>query len=625
MSYSRSLLILSLLLPAFAHAQEFGRLCAQGPVPYLEGPALVQIAGNLTAGDFTDIACGDYDADGRDDIVAGSAYGDLLFYRRRDGIFDKPVLMLSAEFSFTSSRQSRLQVSPELVDLNQDGILDLLLGAGGNVYFYSRKGGLQPGKVLRAEDDRPLGQIIGSSHLAPSAEDLDGDGDADIVLGDAEGRVWWVECLSADPLRLAVPVQLAAGEAPLKVGPRARVCIGDWDGDSRYDLLVGDATGQVYFVRGRREGLAPAEPLFRHRTPAQDGVLLTEVCPRLRDVDGDDKTELLLGARSGFVATFVRSPQGPVFTGYLQAREAPIDVGRYAAPTAADWNADGVTDIVCGAEDGLVRLFLGRRDGRFEPGQMVSAVNGPVLADGPAGAYRYSWPRLADLNGDGVSDLVLGGVSGKVEMLLNLGGFRSSGTMRIGGDDIRAPGISAICLSDYDGDGDTDLFVGDLTPPNLVPVADGNKLPRFVLPTGGLAYFENQSPKGPGMPVFLKGVRLAAYVGRRGRAVEDDALDAGVLGPYYLEPLNLTGDTWNFLLGTRAGYYVFSNPKSRLYYPMPTLESTEGIPNPLFPPLYSCTAASLRGAARGLLCGLGEYGFVCYYPPEQVPQLNGGH
>jgi hypothetical protein len=614
--------ILLITLGVAVSAQEFGLLQSQGPIPYLRGPALLQTSGNLTGGDRVDIAVGDYDGDGRCDLLTGSGYGDLLFYHRRDALFDEAVLMLSSELAFTSRRGGRLQVSPELADFNGDGTLDLLLGAGPDIYFYSRRGGMQPGKVLRAQSDQSLGQIIKSSHLAPCAVDLDGDGDVDLLAGDDEGRVWWVECLQSEPLQLAEPGLLAAGGKPLQVGPRARVCAGDWDGDSRFDLIIGDATGHLYFARGTREGLAAPCALLPDRPSAQEGETLTDLCPRLMDVDGDKQLDLLLGCRSGFVATYGRTPQGPVFNGYLQAKEAPIDVGRCAAPTATDWNGDGISDLVVGAEDGLVRLYPGRRDGLYEPGQTVVTSAGPLMAQTGARGGRYSWPRLTDLNGDGVDDIVLGGGSGLVEMYLNQAGFRPAGNMRIGGVNIQAKGLSAIALTDHDGDGDPDLFLGERPLPDE-PTADP-EYPgaRFVLPAGGLAYYENECPKGRGMPLFLKGVRLAAYIGKRGRSTADDALDAGVLGLQYIEPVTLTGGRWEYLIGTRLGYYLFPATKTRQSYPTPILESAQGIPNPLFPPLYSCTAAALGGGGKGLLCGLSDYGFVCYFKPDQVPQFD---
>jgi hypothetical protein len=607
-----------------AGAQELSALLQRGPVPYLQGPAVRLISGPLTAGDDADVAWGDYDGDGRPDVIVGSGYGDLLLYRGEGSGFAPPAVLLAAMLSFARDQARRGQVSPELADLNGDGVLDLVLGAGPDVYFYSRKGGLQPGRALLVGEDRTLGQALASRHLAPCVVDFDGDGDADLLLGAAEGQIWWVECLQAETLRFAEPTLLAAGGEPLKVGPRARVAAGDWDRDGRYDLIIGDATGRLVWARGRPQGLGAPQPLFPGLPPALPGETLTHLSPRLADLDGDGYPELLLGSRSGLVATYEYTETGPRFMGYLQAREVPLDVGRYAAPAMADLDGDGQRDLVVGAEDGLVRLYRGRADGFYEAAQPLRTPAGPILCQADDQGRRFSWPRLADLNGDGVLDLAVGGASGLIELWLNQGVWRPLGPVKVGGESIRARGLSALCLVDHDGDGDLDLFVGDMPLPGTDLAPAQPPTPRYVLPTGGLSYYENQSPKGPGLPVFLKGVRLSVYLGRQGRDQQEAPLDAAVLGPYYLEPLAVQRGLWTYLLGTRVGYYVIPALRGREYYPQPTLDVPPGtIPPPLFPPLYSCTTVPLAGGQPGLLGGLGEYGFVCLYPPDEVPQLRG--
>jgi hypothetical protein len=224
-----------------------------------------------------------------------------------------------------------------------------------------------------------------------------------------------------------------------------------------------------------------------------------------------------------------------------------------------------------------------------------------------------------------VTDLLLGGASGQVAYYLNQGGFRPAGVMKIGGEPVRAHGISALSLGDYDNDGDLDVFLGDLTPPDELSPGPSAPGPQFILPTGGITYYENEAPKGGGLPVFRKGVRLTLYIGRTDRAQEGAALDAAVLGPYYLELLKLRDEAWTFLVGTHSGAYLFLSARSRQYYPVPVAPAARsGLPAPLLPPIYSWTTAALKPGQRGLLCGLGEYGFVCYYPPDQLPQITGG-
>jgi hypothetical protein len=151
------------------------------------------------------------------------------------------------------------------VDWDGDGDLDLLVGdIGGNVYLIPNEGTAQAysfgteqqlkagGKPLRVNGD-----------AGPFVADWDGDGKLDLLVGAGDGSVSLFRNIGSpgDPELAAAEKLVAPGttafgaDAPAEPrrGIRAKVCVTDWDGDGRLDLLVGDFATQ-------KPQLPPATP-----------------------------------------------------------------------------------------------------------------------------------------------------------------------------------------------------------------------------------------------------------------------------------------------------------------------------------------------------------------------------
>ena len=516
-------------------------------------------------------------------------------------------------------------VSPAFADWDGDGALDIIVGLAGRVYLFARTAtGVAAPAELKVEQT-PLANVIVSAaprcgHLAPCPADLDADGDLDLLLGDDEGAVWWVpnEGSSDRPI-LGPPAHLGLGGLPAQFGARARVAVGDWNADGYPDVFVGNAAGTIHLSTGSPRGPGKPKPFLGAGASAAfpDTDTPRDLCPTVSRWYGDSEGDrLLVGDRRGFIWAVKPGPEGkPVVEGCLQAAKAPIDAGRCASVRAVDWDGDRQTDLVVGGEDGYVQLFRRVKldPPEFATGRRVVARSGPVRAAPRAGAephLRYAWPCLADIDADGDPDLLLGQANGRVRLWLNDRGFKAHGDLQVAGDVLTLAGMSTVHAVDYDRDEDVDVFVGA----RLLP---GSTVHGQLCPETAL-YLENVAGRMGRVPLFVKAVRMDAYLVPKGGG---SARDADIMSISAMQPVYWNRDgILDFLLLTRLGAYVFRSGASRNSYPRLELPSSvPGIPAPLLPPSWSVMATRFTNGRPGLLAGMEETGWVVWYPRKELP------
>ncbi len=300
--------------------------------------------------------------------------------------------------------------APALVDIDNDGDLDVFIGtrgknyASGYIRFFENTdttaGKTSPTFVERTG---PAGNPLYAAgfsgpakyYFKPAFADIDGDGDQDAVIGRFDGvlSIWRNNDPSAAKDSPSF-TQVVPSPFPAPTGGSAQYfsapALVDIDGDGDLDAFAGVYSGRIRFFRNTG---TPTSPAFTEQTGAANpldsanfgGVNYDRGArPAFADYDGDGDFDAFVGTY-GAVAFFENTgtPSAPVF---LQrgANWNPF-FGKvfpytHTAPAVGDLDNDGDPDVFVGLDDGTLRYFtsnlppLNDLDSPAPPTDPVSAL-----------------------------------------------------------------------------------------------------------------------------------------------------------------------------------------------------------------------------------------------------------
>jgi hypothetical protein len=269
------------------------------------------------------------------EATAGETYVLLVFDWQGDGFGNGGTLILTQDMaSFSHLRNN---------DFTGDGNADVVSrDANGRLYVYPGNGS----GGWKARIAYGTGWNAYTAILAPG--DWDGDGFADLMARDKSGYLY-----------------LYSGDGESHFGARHRigmgwnsmtaiVGVGDFDGDFAMDLVSRDGLGKLYLYPGDGTGG------FLPRVPIGTGWKVMTAILGIGDFDGDDFTDLVARDSLGKLWLYPGNGDG----GFLARHQIGTGWQGFTALVAPqDFNGDGYVDVLARASTGYLYLYKGDGEG----------------------------------------------------------------------------------------------------------------------------------------------------------------------------------------------------------------------------------------------------------------------
>jgi len=379
---------------------------ADGGIPYIDI--------NSAYPDF--VAVGDFNGDGKADLVIASSNGNTLtvFLGNGDGTFKAA----PGELPTTGNYPYSIVVG----DFNRDGNADLavanLLGNTVTVLLGNGDGTFTAAKVSPATGRGPNSIAVG---------DFNGDGIPDLAVTNSDDNTVTVLLGNGDGTFSAAKVSPATGINP------SSIAVGDFNGDGKADLAVvnlGDRT--VTVLLGNGDGTFTASRLSPSTGNSPNSVAVG-------DFNGDGVPDLAVTNYYDETVTILLGNGDGTF----KAAASPMTGHEPRSLAVGDFNGDGIPDVaVVDYSDNTVTVLLGVTQ------SATATVSG--IAPGGKGAQMVEASYPGDINH-------ISSISGTTWLPTTLVSLSDTGLSFIGGEPVGySSGLQAVFINNI---GDAPLTI----------------------------------------------------------------------------------------------------------------------------------------------------------------------
>lgn len=485
----------------------------------LENPAI----GGMSHPQFSEI---DLDGDGVQDLFVFDRAADTWM----TFLYDEAIFTYSYAPSYEQHFPRNMKEFALLRDFDCDGLQDIFTYHNGGFRVY-RQSELMEFSLVTDAIQTDYGSIVASAYVLPgdlpAIVDVDFDGDLDVLAfgnGDAENTIVWHENRSMDELGncdslwfvvntecwggvmeptdgsalqqiSCKPVSPPNNDTTLahRRHPGSTLHLSDIDADQDMDLILGDIqTEALVFApnigTGSSAEIDPTQQTTQFPTSLNPADMQYMVSAFDIDVNHDGFADLILSTNNnidsscntGHTWYYRMAPSSGIYS--LQQRDflldQMLDLGTGIVPRWFDADGDGLQDLLLAVDfmrsptqSTGSRLYLFTNDGTAQSAQFTLEDSNYAALD--QFNFNGAHPALGDLDGDGDTDMIIGDLQG------NLHYFTNS----------ESNGVASFSLSipNYMG-----IDIGQYAAPELVDL-NGDQLLDLVVGqrNGTMSYFEN--------------------------------------------------------------------------------------------------------------------------------------
>ena len=424
--------------------------------------------------------------------------------------------------------------SPNFADFDNDGDLDIICGEFLDKFTWFENIGTreQPKYAKGKHLKNKAGTIkMDLEMILPVSLDWDKDGDIDLIVGDEDGRVAFVENTGKTQDHMPVfesPRYFQQKAKHVKFGALVTPFSIDWDQDGDQDLICGNSAGHIAFIENLDGGDTPkwAAPKLLSaeneiiRVQAGYNGSIQGPCEAkwgyttlsVADWDHDGLLDIIANSVWGKIIWYKNigekgapklAKEAPIHVNYQDKTPKPnwfwwdpepqtLVTQWRTTPTAIDFNQDQLTDLVVLDQEGYLSFYERfNQDGKLalKPGtrifnsingtydrknKLIDSLNGPMqLTKGENGSSGRRKLAFGDWDADGDLDIIINSIN--ASLYLNTGAYLEKVSFEFKG------GLSSKKLA------------GHSTSPTLVNW-DNDKKPDLLLGAedGYFYYYKNQ-------------------------------------------------------------------------------------------------------------------------------------